>query len=72
MHLSDFDYALPEELIAQRPLKERDLSRLLVVDRGRQAIEHRREAEKIVPVGAGDTDESLDAVLSNGVNILGG
>lgn len=33
MHLSDFDYNLPEELIAQEPLAERDASRMLVVDR---------------------------------------
>jgi len=33
MRVSDFDYALPEELIAQEPLPERDHSRLLVLDR---------------------------------------
>src|SRR5438552_15026926 len=33
MHISDFDYELPEELIAQQPLAERDASRLLVLDR---------------------------------------
>ncbi len=33
MFLSDFDYELPEELIAQHPLLERDASRMLVVDR---------------------------------------
>lgn len=42
MQLSDFDYKLPEELIAQEPLAERDKSRLLVVDRNTQAIEHRQ------------------------------
>ncbi len=42
MRLADFDYALPEELIAQEPLKERDKSRLLVVNRSRQTIEHRQ------------------------------
>jgi S-adenosylmethionine:tRNA ribosyltransferase-isomerase len=31
--VSDFDYALPEELIAQSPLAQRDASRMLVVDR---------------------------------------
>jgi S-adenosylmethionine:tRNA ribosyltransferase-isomerase len=36
MRLSDFDYKLPPELIAQRPLDERDSSRMLVVDRERQ------------------------------------
>src|SRR6185369_6468348 len=33
MHLSEFDYELPSELIAQQPLAERDASRMLVVDR---------------------------------------
>ena len=32
MQLEDFDYELPEELIAQVPLKKRDSSRLLVLD----------------------------------------
>ena len=31
MKLEDFDYNLPEELIAQTPLKERDSSKLLVL-----------------------------------------
>jgi S-adenosylmethionine:tRNA ribosyltransferase-isomerase len=33
MHLSEFDYELPEELIAQEPLERRDASRMLVVNR---------------------------------------
>jgi S-adenosylmethionine:tRNA ribosyltransferase-isomerase len=41
MRLSDFDYDLPGELIAQYPLKSRDACRLLVVDRNRGTIEHR-------------------------------
>lgn len=46
------DYDLPEELIAKRPLAERDASRLLVLDRGR--IEHRRirELPELLPEGA--------------------
>jgi S-adenosylmethionine:tRNA ribosyltransferase-isomerase len=36
MHISEFDYQLPPELIAQEPLKRRDASRLLVLDRTRQ------------------------------------
>lgn len=42
MKTDDFDYFLPEELIAQTPLKERDHSRLLVLDRKTGKIEHER------------------------------
>ena len=37
MHISDFDYDLPPELIAQRPLAARDASRLLLVNRQSQS-----------------------------------
>lgn len=37
----DFDYHLPEELIASRPLEDRAASRMLVVHRGEGRIEHR-------------------------------
>lgn len=39
MRLSDFDFALPEQLIAQYPAEKRDESRLMMLDRQRQAIE---------------------------------
>ncbi|MFO7274247.1 MAG: tRNA preQ1(34) S-adenosylmethionine ribosyltransferase-isomerase QueA [Bacillota bacterium] len=42
MKLSDFDYDLPKELIAQKPVEPRDASRLMVVDRASGAIAHRR------------------------------
>jgi S-adenosylmethionine:tRNA ribosyltransferase-isomerase len=42
MKTSDFDYFLPKELIAQRPLKYRDHSRLMVLDKLNSSIEHRR------------------------------
>ena len=41
LQLSDFDYNLPKELIAQYPLTERDAARLLVVHRSQKIIEHR-------------------------------
>ncbi|HOG18317.1 MAG TPA: tRNA preQ1(34) S-adenosylmethionine ribosyltransferase-isomerase QueA [Syntrophales bacterium] len=41
MKLADFDYELPEELIAQAPCEERDRSRLLVVHRDSGRLEHR-------------------------------
>jgi S-adenosylmethionine:tRNA ribosyltransferase-isomerase len=37
---SDFDYYLPDALIAQRPAPERDASRLMVLDRRTQSIQH--------------------------------
>lgn len=40
MNIEDFDFNLPEELIAQTPLKDRTASRLLVLDRDRKEIEH--------------------------------
>jgi len=40
MKLNDFQYHLPEELIAQHPLHRRDQARLMVVDRARQMISH--------------------------------
>lgn len=42
MNIADFDYELPEELIAQTPLEQRDLARLMVVDRATGTIEHRQ------------------------------
>jgi len=40
MNLSDYDYNLPEELIAQTPIKKRDESKLLVLDKTTGNIEH--------------------------------
>jgi len=40
MKTSDFDYLLPEELIAQTPVEPRDHSRLLVYDRAEKSIQH--------------------------------
>ncbi len=40
MNVSDFDYELPEKLIAQRPAEKRDGSRLLVVDRSDGSVSH--------------------------------
>ncbi|MFA5935925.1 MAG: tRNA preQ1(34) S-adenosylmethionine ribosyltransferase-isomerase QueA [Patescibacteria group bacterium] len=42
MKTSDFDYVLPPERIAQTPVRPRDHSRLMVLDRKTGAIEHRR------------------------------
>jgi S-adenosylmethionine:tRNA ribosyltransferase-isomerase len=45
MNLTELDYALPPELIAQRPLDRRDDSRLLVYERESGEVSHRRFSE---------------------------
>ena len=40
MKTSDFDYELPQELIAQTPIEPRDHSRLLVYDRADRSVRH--------------------------------
>ena len=54
MDLAEFDYALPEELIAQAPLADRAASRMLVVDRARGAWEDRQFRELPAFLGPGD------------------
>ena len=41
MRTDDFDFDLPEDLIAQHPLEKRDQSRLLVLDKQSGSIAHR-------------------------------
>jgi S-adenosylmethionine:tRNA ribosyltransferase-isomerase len=40
MKLADFDYHLPEALIAQEPCPKRDQSRMMIIDRKRNTVEH--------------------------------
>ena len=54
MKKSDFYYDLPEELIAQTPIPERDHSRLLVLDRKTGSIEHRHFYDLIDYLQEGD------------------
>lgn len=55
MQLEDFDYELPEELIAQVPLKERDTSRLMVLDKNTGEIEHKCFTDILDYMSEGDT-----------------
>lgn len=55
MKLEDFDYYLPEELIAQVPLEKRDSSRLMVLDKETGKIEHKHFADIIDYLNKGDT-----------------
>ncbi|MDA8352264.1 MAG: tRNA preQ1(34) S-adenosylmethionine ribosyltransferase-isomerase QueA [Firmicutes bacterium] len=54
MDVSMFDYPLPEDLIAQEPTEERSASRLMVVDRETEKIQHRRFPDILDYLGAGD------------------
>lgn len=45
MRVEDFDYALPDELIAQEPLPERTASRMMVLHRAERRWEHRQFAD---------------------------
>lgn len=54
MKLDDFDYPLPEELIAQEPLARRDASRLLVLHRDDGRVEHRTFRDVLEYLRAGD------------------
>jgi len=54
MRLADFDYHLPERLIAQEPLPGREQSRLLVLKRSSGETEHRRFTDIVEYVGEGD------------------
>ena len=54
MHINDFDYNLPEELIAQFPADKRDHSRLMVVDRSTGSVEHIHFYDILEYLKAGD------------------
>ncbi len=54
MKTSDFDYELPEELIAQTPVEPRDHSRLLVYHRGDGSVEHRHFYDLVDYLRPGD------------------
>jgi S-adenosylmethionine:tRNA ribosyltransferase-isomerase len=54
MHISEFDYFLPEELIAQEPLLHRDESRLLVLHQETGQIEHRKFTDILSYLRQGD------------------
>ncbi|MGI6086304.1 MAG: tRNA preQ1(34) S-adenosylmethionine ribosyltransferase-isomerase QueA [Acetivibrionales bacterium] len=64
MKLKDFSYELPDRLIAQNPIEKRDLSRLLVLDRQRDTLEHR--LFKDIP----DYFESGDCLVINNTRVI--
>ena len=55
MRVDDFDYFLPEELIAQVPIEQRDTSRLLVLDKETGEVNHKHFYDIIDYLDKGDT-----------------
>ena len=64
MKTDDFDYELPEELIAQTPLEKRDSSRLLILDKKTGDIEHKHFYDII------DYLEKDDILVLNNTKVL--
>lgn len=62
--VSDFDYELPPELIAQKPLERRDDSRMMVLDRATGRVEHRRFGE------VGDFFRPGDVLVINDTRVI--
>lgn len=54
MNVKDYDYDLPEELIAQDPLEDRSSSRLMVLDRQTGDVEHRHFTDILEYLHPGD------------------
>ncbi|AWK52476.1 tRNA preQ1(34) S-adenosylmethionine ribosyltransferase-isomerase QueA [Clostridium beijerinckii] len=55
MNVKDFDFYLPEELIAQHPLEQRDSSRLMVLDKETGEINHKKFHDIVGYLNEGDT-----------------
>ncbi|AXI09576.1 tRNA preQ1(34) S-adenosylmethionine ribosyltransferase-isomerase QueA [Oceanobacillus zhaokaii] len=55
MNIEDFDYHLPEELIAQTPLKDRTASRLMVIDKEKKEFAHKHFSDIKQHLQPGDT-----------------
>lgn len=64
MKVSDFNYELPEELIAQTPIEKRDESRLMVLNRKKETIEHKTFKDII------DYLEPGDVLVRNNTKVL--
>ncbi len=54
MKVSEFNYNLPEELIAQTPIEKRDESRLMILNRNKKTIEHKKFKDIINYLEPGD------------------
>ena len=65
MKVEDFNYELPEELIAQTPIKQRDMSRLMVLDRKNQTIEKDKIFSNVI-----DYLEEGDCLVINNTKVI--
>ena len=64
MKRTDFYYDLPEELIAQEPLKDRSSSRLMILDKNTGEIEHKHFYDIVDELNEGD------ALILNDTKVL--
>ena len=64
MKTDDFDYYLPEELIAQVPIEKRDSSKLMVVDKKTGEVSHKHFCDII------DYFNKDDVLVLNGIQEL--
>lgn len=54
MKLTDFDYELPEELIAQTPIQNRDQSKLMILDKSTGELKHQHFYDILNELNSGD------------------
>ena len=64
MRVDEYDYHLPEELIAQTPLKERSTSKLLVLDKTNKTISHNHFADIV------DMLDENDCLVFNDTKVI--
>lgn len=84
LRTDDFDYHLPEELIADRPLSDRQGSRMLVIDRAKGTIEHKMFSDfsqmissddllvlnntKVIPARVFSNDKLIELVVTDRIS----
>jgi len=76
MKTSEFDYSFPKDLIAQEPAARRDHSRIMVLERGSQGIEHKSFYDILDHLRAGDllvlNDTKVIPANLTGIKLDGG
>ena len=69
MKRTDFYYDLPEELIAQEPLKDRSSSRLMILDKNTGEIEHKHFYDIVDELNEGDALILNDTKGTSGTSV---